>query len=74
MYRSVLQIRPIFRNLSLSTKRRGAYTRDATISVTIMPYLPIKHDPIVIVGGGWRPTVRRHPARGGEMLLTLAEG
>ena len=48
MYRSVPQIRPPppFCNLSLSTKRRGAYTRDATISLAITPSLPVqvKHD------------------------------
>ena len=41
-------------NLSLGTKRMGvggAYTRDATISLAIMPSLPVKHD--LIVGGGW---------------------
>ena len=35
MHRSVLQIRPPFCNLSLSTKHRGAYTRDATFSLAI---------------------------------------
>ena len=29
----------------------GAYTWDATISLAIMPSLPVKHD--LIVGGGW---------------------
>ena len=48
VYRSVPQIRPPF-CISLSTKRRGAYTRDATISHAIMPSLPIKHDSL---GGG----------------------
>ena len=39
-YRSVPQIRPPFCNLSLSTKRRGAYTRDATFSLAITPPPP----------------------------------
>ena len=54
IYRSVPQICPPFCNLSLSTKRRGAYTRDATISLAITHSLSIKHDSIVIifVGGG----------------------
>ena len=70
-YRSVPQIRPPFCNLSLSTKRRGAYTRDATISLTITPSLPIKHDSL---GGGWRPSTRRRRAQSGETLPTLAVG
>ena len=43
----------------------GAYTRDVTISVAIMPSLPVNHD--IIVDGG-------DQARGGEMLPTLAVG
>ena len=63
-YLSVLQIRPPFCNLSLSTKRRGgAYTRDATIFLMITPSLPVKHD--LIVGGGWSQVQDR------EMLPTL---
>ena len=55
---------PPFANLSLSTKHRGAYTWDATISLVIMPSLLVKHD--LIVGGG--------QAQGVEMLLTLLVG
>ena len=43
----------------------GAYTRDVTISLAIMPSLPVNHD--IIVDGG-------DQARGGEMLPTLAVG
>ena len=59
---------PPFCNLNLSTKRRGACTWDATISLAIRPPLPvpIKHD--LIVGGG------EGQVRGGEMLLTLRVG
>ena len=48
-YCNVPQIRPPppFCNLSLSRKRRGAYTRDATISFAIRPSLPVKLDLIV---------------------------
>ena len=49
-------MRPPFCNLSLSTKHRGAYRRDATISLAIMPSHPIKHD--LIVGGGWGASAR----------------
>ena len=41
--------------------------RDATISLTITPSLPVKHELIVGGGGGSQ-------ARGGEMLPTLAVG
>ena len=60
MFHSVLP----FCNLSLSTKHRGAYTWDATVSLMIMPSLLVKHD--LIVGGG--------QAQGVEMLLTLLVG
>ena len=43
---------PPFCSLSLSTKRREAYTRDATISLAITPSLPVKHDSIVICRWG----------------------
>ena len=39
IYRSVPQIRRPFCKLSLSTKRRGSYKRDATFSLAIMPSL-----------------------------------
>ena len=59
MYRSVPQIAPPLCNLSLSTKCRGTYAWDATISLTIMPSLLVlvKHD--FIVCGGWEPSARR---------------
>ena len=62
MYRSVPQICPPFCNLSLSTKRRGAYTQDVTISLAITPSLPVpvKHD--LIVSGGWGPSTTRRDA------------
>ena len=46
---------PPFGSLSLSTKRRGACARDATISLAISPSFPIKHDSIVC---RWRPSAR----------------
>ena len=49
-YRSVPQIRPPFCSLSLSTKCRGAYTQDVTISLTITPSLPGMK--LLSVGGG----------------------
>ena len=39
MYRSVPQIRPPFATLALIQNAGGAYTRDATFSLTIMPSL-----------------------------------
>ena len=69
-YHCVPQIRPHFCNLSLSTKCRGAYTRDATISLAITPSLPIKHDPNVIVGGRWRPSTRQRDAPNASGRLT----
>ena len=56
-----------FCNLSLSTKRRGAYMRDAPFSLAIMPSLLVphnntaKHD--LIVGGGWGPNAKREAER-----------
>ena len=44
--------------------------RDATISLVITPSLPIKHDPIVIVGGGSRPSARRRDAPNASGRLT----
>ena len=35
-----------------------------------MPSLPIKHDPIVIVGGGWRPSARLRDAPNASGRLT----
>ena len=70
-YRSVLQIRPPFCNLSLSTKRRGGlYTGCDNFSRDYA--FPSGHE--VIVGGGWEPSAGRRQARGREMLLTLAVG
>ena len=66
IYCSVLQIHPPFCSLSLSTKLRGAYTWDVTISLAITPSLPLKRD--LIVCGRWGQ------ARDGEMLPTLAVG
>ena len=60
LYHSVPQTRSPFCNLSLSTKRRGAYTWDVTISLTITPSLPVKHD--LIIGGGWGPSARQRDA------------
>ena len=57
---------PPFCSLSLITKRRWAYTRDATISLAITPSLPLKRDHIVC--GEWGQV------RDGEMLPTLAVG
>ena len=75
IYCSVPQIRPPFCNLSLNTKHGGgAYTQDATISLAIMPSLPIKLTPLLFVGGGWRPSVRHRRTRGGEMLPMLVVG
>ena len=67
---------PPFRNLSLSTKCRGAYTRDATISLAITPSLPIKHDSIVICQWGMEakrevsPNARRRDAPDASGRLT----
>ena len=62
---------PAFCNHSLSTKCRGGlyagcdnFPRNYT--------LPSGHE--VIVGRGWRPNTGHRQARGGEMLMTLAEG
>ena len=67
IYHSVPQIRPPpFCSLSLSTKRRETYTRDATIALAITPSLPVKRD--LIVCGGWGQ------ARDREMLPSLAVG
>ena len=54
MVYSVPQIHPppSFATLALVQNAAGAYTRDARIFLVITPSLLIKHDPIVIVGGG----------------------
>ena len=62
---------PPFATLALVQNVGGAYTRDATISLAITSSLPIKHDSL---GGGWRPSTRRHRAQSGEMFPTLAVG
>ena len=74
--RSVPQLRPPFCNLSSVQNAGGrggggAYVQDATISLAIMPSLPVpvKHD--LIVGGGWGPSTRHRRVQGGEMLPTL---
>ena len=41
---------PPFAILALVQNAGGTYTQDATISLTITPSLPVKHD--LIVGGG----------------------
>ena len=65
---------PPFATLGIVQNARGAYTRDATISLAITPSLPVllKHN--LIVGGGWGLSVRHRRARGREMLLTLQVG
>ena len=70
IYRSVPQMRPPFATLALVQNAGGAYTRDATIFLAITPSLPIKHDPNVIVGGGWRPSTRRRDAPNASGRLT----
>ena len=62
---------PPFATLALVQKAGGAYTRDTTISLAITPSLPGMKS---LSGGGWRPSVGRRRARGGEMLTTLAVG
>ena len=59
---------PIAPQLSLSTKRRGAYTRDATISLTITSSLLVKHE--LIVGGEWGPSARQRDAPDASGRLT----
>ena len=65
---------PPFATLASVQNAGGAYMWDVTISLAIMPPLPvpIKHD--LIVGGGWGPSVRHRRVRGGEMLLSLQVG
>ena len=67
IYCSVPQIcpAPSFAILAF-VQNTEAYTRDATISLSITPSFPVKHD--LIVGGGWGQ------ARDGEMLPTIAVG
>ena len=60
---------PPFATLALAQNAGGA---DVTISLAIMPSIPVKHD--LIVGGGWGPSERRRRARGREMLPTLPVG
>ena len=75
MYRSVPQIHPPppFATLALvqNTGGGGAYTRDATISLPIMPSLPGMKS---LAGGGWWPSMGRRRAQGGDMLTTLVVG
>ena len=59
---------PPFATLALVQNAGGAYMRDATISLAIMPSLP------GTVGRGWGPIAGRRQARGGEVLTTLAVG
>ena len=80
IYRSVLQIRPPFSNLSLSTKcRGGAKTWDAIISLAITPSLPMSTRPRVqrrlVLGGGQAkhkalPNARRRDAPDASGRLT----
>ena len=51
---------PPFATLALVQKWRGAYKQDASISLTITPSLPVKHD--LIVGGGWGRSARQKDA------------
>ena len=54
---------PLFCNLSLSTKRRGAYKRDATFSLAITPPPPPSCRNFYTVGSPWsNGSARTKPA------------
>ena len=48
--------------------------RDATISLAIMPSIPVKHD--LVVGRGWGPSMRRRDAldASGRLMSVSIEG
>ena len=59
---------PSFYNLSLSTKRKGAFMWDAPISLAITPSLLVKRE--LIVGGGWGLSARWRDAPDSSSRLT----
>ena len=62
---------PTFATLALVQNAGGAYTRNATISLTITPSL-LGMKALSLGGGG--PSAGRRRAGDGEMLMTLAVG
>ena len=61
---------PPFATLASVQNAGGAYTQDATISLVIMPSLPVPVKHGLIVDGGWGPSARQRDAPDASGKLT----